>query len=292
MTSQSIGFIGVGVMGEPMCRNMATKTRLPTRAFDLNKEALARLSSHGVQAQNSIEDVVTNSDFVFFSLPSGDVLKEIIYGERGVLALARPGQIFVDLSTTQVKLTREIADAITKRGAVYFDSPVARTREAAEAGTLAITVGGPEAHFDKIKPLLACVANEVVYCGSTGSGQILKLLNNMIVFEIVGALAEAIAIGEAAGMSGQFLFETLSKSSADSFALRNHGMKSMVPRVFPERAFSVRYALKDLDYALELSKEMNVQVEGALVVKQRFEQAIEKGWGDQYHPVVSRLLRK
>ena len=292
MTGQSLGFLGVGVMGEPMCRNMAIKSGLEMSAFDLDKEALERLSAHRVKARTSVEDVVRNSDFVFFSLPSGEVLSRMVHGEKGILALARPGQIFVDLSTTQVKLTKEIAAAFTARGAVYFDAPVARTRQAAEAGTLAITVGGPEAQFGTIKPFLDFLANDVVYCGEVGSGQILKLLNNMIVFETVGALAEAIAVGEAAGMSGQFLFETLSKSSADSFVLRNHGMKSMVPQVFPERAFSVTYALKDLSYALELSKEMHIELPGALLVKKRFEEAIEKGWGDQYHPVISRLLRK
>lgn len=291
MSSLSIGFIGVGVMGEPICRNMAVKSKASVTAFDLDKEALRRLSAHGVQAAGSVEDIVRKSDIVFFSLPSGETLQKIFRAQAGPLELARSGQVFVDLGTTQLNVTRELASATQARGAIYFDSPVARTREAAEAGTLAITVGGPQQHFEKITPLLNCIASEVVYCGDVGSGQILKLLNNMVVFETVGALAEAIAIGEAAGMSGQFLFETLAKSSGDSFVLRNHGLKSMVPKVFPERAFSVRYALKDLNYAMELAGGLNVDIPGARLVKQRFEQAIERGWGDQYHPVISRLLR-
>ena len=118
----------------------------------------------------------------------------------------------------------------------------------------------------------------------------MKILNNMVLFETVMALSEARSIGLKAGVDPTLLFDTLSKGSADSFALRNHGMKAMLPQDFPERAFSVQYARKDLTYALALARETGVSAQGAQLVDTLFERAIARGWGDQYHPVISRLF--
>jgi hypothetical protein len=117
-----------------------------------------------------------------------------------------------------------------------------------------------------------------------------KILNNMVLFETVAALSEAYAIARRAGLDPALLFDTLAKGSADSFALRNHGMKAIIPQSFPPRAFSVEYARKDLAYALELAADTGVDAEGARRVDRLFAQAIAKGLGEQYHPVVSRLL--
>nr|WP_283771292.1 NAD-binding protein [Acidovorax sp. CCYZU-2555] len=127
-------------------------------------------------------------------------------------------------------------------------------------------------------------------CGGVGCGQVLKILNNMVLFETVVAISEAKAIGVRAGVDAGVLFETLSKGSADSFALRNHGMKAVLPETFPERTFSVRYARKDLLYALELAQEHGVPARGAQLVGEWFDQAIDAGVGDQYHPVISELI--
>ena len=120
----------------------------------------------------------------------------------------------------------------------------------------------------------------------------MKILNNMVLFETVMALSEAKAISEGAGVSAATLFEAMSKGSADSFALRNHGMKAVVPDVFPPRAFPVSYARKDLGYALRLAQSGGVDAQGARNVDRLFGEAIEKGLGEQYWPVISRLLTK
>ncbi len=289
MSSKKIGFIGLGVMGEPMCRNLALKSGMPVAAFDLSPEPLVRLGASGVKAMSDVRSVVVEADIVFMSLPSGEALDAVVRADHGALAGARTGQIFVDLGTSPVSITRELAVAFAERGADYLDAPVARTREAAEAGTLSIMVGGNQRTWEQVLPLFRCVATDITHCGSIGAGQAVKILNNMVLFQTVVALAEALAIGNSVGLDGKLLFETMSKGSGDSFALRNHGLKSMIPKVFPERAFSVKYARKDLRYALSLAAEAGLAVPSAKLVDAIYDRAIAAGLGDQYHPVISRV---
>lgn len=290
MSKPVIGFIGLGVMGEPMCRNMRVRGGYRVIASDLDQAPLRRLAEHGVEAATGAGAVVKASDIVFASLPSGRVLEGLVRAPDGVLASLRSGQIFVDLGTSPVALTRALAAEFEARGVRYLDAPVARTRQAAEAGTLSVMVGGDAEVFARVQPILACIASEITHCGAIGSGQVTKILNNMVLFETVAALSEAYAIARRAGLDPALLFETLAKGSADSFALRSHGMKAIVPQTFPERAFSVEYARKDLAYALELAADTQVDAEGARRVDGLFQRAIDAGLGEQYHPVISRIV--
>lgn len=290
MRDSVIGFIGLGVMGEPMCRNVRIRGGYRVIAYDLDPAPLQRLAPHGVEVAEGTGTLVRGSDIVFASLPSGRVLADLAYAEGGLLQTIRQGQIFVDLGTSPVALTRELGAAFSARGARYLDAPVARTRQAAEEGTLSVMVGGDAATLDAVKPVMACFASEITHCGALGSGQVTKILNNMVLFQTVAALSEAYAIARRSGVDPGPLFDTLSKGSADSFALRNHGAKAIVPQVFPLRAFSVEYAKKDLGYALELAASAGVDAEGAQRVDRLFDRAISQGLGDQYFPVVSRVV--
>ena len=151
-------------------------------------------------------------------------------------------------------------------------------------------MGADAQTFGRIEPLIHCFATDSTHCGGVGAGQIVKILNNMVLFETVNALAEALAVGRRAGLDPALLFETLSKGSADSFALRNHGMKAMVPGNFPERAFSVEYARKDLSYALDLADDVGVSVRGAKVVDEVLREASCAGFGDAYFPVLAQVV--
>ncbi len=292
MKQRTIGFIGLGVMGEPICRNLRLRGSQRLLAYDLNAEPLQRLAEHGVEAASTAVEVVRGSEVVFLSLPSGAELDALVRGRDGLLDNARAGQVVVDLGTSPVALTRELAAAFGEKQVAYLDAPVARTRQAAESGTLAVMVGGDAKILKKVRPLLACFASDITHCGGVGSGQVTKILNNMVLFQTVAALSEAYAIAQGAGVEPAMLFDALSKGSADSFALRNHGMKAIIPRQFPERAFSVEYAMKDLGYALELAKDGEVDAAGARNVRELFKRAIEAGAGQQYFPVVSRLVSR
>jgi hypothetical protein len=286
----SIGFIGTGVMGEPMCRNMAAKSGRAMVAFDLDPEPLARLAEVGVVAADSVAAVAGTAELVFLSLPGGEQLAEVCQAPGGLLESCRPGQTVVDTSTSPVALSRELAARFAERGIDYADAPIARTRQAAIEGTLSIMVGAGAEVFARIRPLLACCASEVSHCGPVGAGQVIKLMNNMVLVQTVLALSEALTIARRAGLEGEVLFDTLTKGSADSFALRNHGFKALLPGAFPERAFSTEYAQKDLRYALELAAETGVEASGAENAAAALEASRQAGFGANYWPALINVV--
>jgi 3-hydroxyisobutyrate dehydrogenase-like beta-hydroxyacid dehydrogenase len=287
---ETLGFIGLGVMGEPMCRNLAKKGGCRVVAYDLSPEPLERLVADGVQAAESASAVADVASVVFISLPSGGHVAAAFEGPNGLLARARAGQTFVDLGTSPVALARSLAGSLRGKGAGFADAPVARTREAAIAGTLSIMVGADEATFARLVPLLGTMASEVTHCGGVGAGQLVKIMNNMVLTQTVIALSEALAAARHAGVDARVLFGTLAKGSADSFALRNHGMKAMLPGVFPERAFSTEYMLKDVRYALELGSAAGIEMRGAETARALLEEAIASGYGKEYWPVVCKVV--
>ena len=279
-----IGFIGLGVMGEPMCRNLARKSGQQLLGHDIDRARLARLQPHGVQAASSVQEIAERCGTVFLSLPGAPEVKSVCEN----MVHIRAGSTIVDLSTTTVALARELHEHFAARGADFADAPVARTREAAQKGTLSVMVGSTEPVFRRIRPLLAHIGEEITHCGAAGAGQATKLINNMVLFQNVVALAEAVTLARSSGLDAARLFETLAKGSADSFALRNHGMKALLPEQFPEQAFSVEYALKDLGYALELAEPMKLN--GARNAKAALERAAAAGNGNKYFPVLVKTL--
>jgi 3-hydroxyisobutyrate dehydrogenase-like beta-hydroxyacid dehydrogenase len=287
----TIGFIGLGVMGEPICRNLVKKSGKRVLAFDLAAEPLARLRADGADIAASVADVLKGSDLVFLCLPSAKHVRAMFEGD-GILKNVRPGQVIVDLGTSSVSQTRDFADQLKAKGAGWVDAPIARTRQAAQDGTLSVMVGTTAALYAAIEPLIRCFATDVTHCGDVGAGQVTKILNNMVLFETVNALAEAVAIARHSGVDAKLLLETLSKGSADSFALRNHGMKAILPGAFPERAFSTEYALKDLSYALELAKDAGIKLRGAELIGTILQEAIDAGSGDNYFPVIAKHIGK
>lgn len=288
MTIETIAFVGLGVMGEAMCRNLAQKGTWRVIGYDARPEPLARLAADGVKAATSLADATAHSDLVLMCLPGGAEVEAVTRGPGGLIELVRAGQTVVDMSTAPPRLMRELADAFGAKGVAFADAPVARTRRAAVDGTLCIMVGGSPEVYEQLKPILATMGNEIPHCGGVGAGQVVKIMNNMVVFETTLAIAEAITIAEAAGVDGRVLYDTMSKGSADSFVLRNHGMKHLLPQDYPEQAFSVRYAVKDLSYARELARELGVEARGAELMHQVFEDAIQRGDGDRYTPVIRR----
>ncbi|HYZ22126.1 MAG TPA: NAD(P)-dependent oxidoreductase [Rhodopila sp.] len=285
-TIKTIGFIGLGVMGEPMCGHLARRSGLPVMAHDLRPEPLQRLAGAGVQA-GSVQQIAAGCDMVLMSLPDGKAVDAVVLQLEPHL---RAGQCVVDTSTSSVELTRRIGARLAAKGIRYADAPVARTREAAAKGELSIMVGATEETYAHIQPILETMGTDVTHCGPVGCGQVVKILNNMLVFEHTAALAEAIALGRRNGVPPEVLLPTMAKGSGDSFVLRNHGMKAMLPGVFPERAFSVRYAMKDLSYALEMADAAGLDVAAARLTMERLKQAEAAGYGDQYHPVMLKVI--
>src|SRR5215470_4457786 len=286
---RTIGFIGLGVMGEPICRNLVRKSGARVIAFDLSAEPLQRLRADGAEIAGSAAEATRQGDLLFLCLPSAKHVRTVFEGD-GILKNVRSGQIVVDLGTSSVSQTRDFAKQLGAKGAAWLDAPIARTRQAAQDGTLSVMVGGPRALYDAVEPVIGCFATDVTHCGDVGAGQVTKILNNMVLFETVNALAEAVAVAKSAGVDPKLLLDTLSKGSADSFALRNHGMKAILPGIFPERAFSTEYALKDLSYALELAGDAGIKLRGAELMGAILQEAIDAGSGDNYFPVIAKHI--
>lgn len=287
---KKIGFIGTGVMGGRMCRNLATKIGVPVIAHDADMDKVAALDNVGVEAAPSIEALVGDVDLVVLCLPGEPQVRAVCLGEGGVLEHLRAGQTVIDMTTATVDIDREVAAAFAAKSVDFADAPIARGVSAAEDGTLSIMVGGTPEVFARIEPVLACMGSDVTHCGGVGTGQVVKLMNNMIVFMNVSALAEALAIGRRAGVDGELLFETLSRGSADSFTLRKHGMQYMVKGDFPDDVFPVTYSIKDMSYALQLAEKHGVDAAGARLADKRLREAEAAGYGKLYCPVMYKLL--
>ena len=284
----TVGFIGTGAMGEHMCRNIAKKGTYSVIAFDLSSYPLQRLANNGVVIAETAMDAAVKSNVLILSLPGGPEVASLAHNT--LLSPKLRGLTIIDMSTTPVKLTREIATKFDNMGIKFLDAPVARTQQAAIDGDLSIMVGGDQELLEKYRDVLLCMGPDISHCGPTGCGQIAKILNNMVVFQNGLALAEALTIGKEAGMDEGLLLDIINKSSGASFVGMNHGVKAMVPGKFPLKQFPARYALKDLSYALQLADEGGVVVPGAELVGKMLKKAIDIGNGDEYWPTIIKTV--
>src|SRR4051812_10363995 len=170
---KTIGFIGLGVMGEPICRNLVNKSGSRVIAFDLSPEPLARLHEEGADIAGSVAVLIRVSEIVFLCLPSSTHVRAVFEGD-GILKNIRAGQVVVDLGTSSVSQTRDFAKQLQAKGASWADAPIARTRQAAQDGTLSVMVGAPAELYAAIEPLIRCFATDVTRCGDVGAGQVTK----------------------------------------------------------------------------------------------------------------------
>jgi 3-hydroxyisobutyrate dehydrogenase-like beta-hydroxyacid dehydrogenase len=286
----TLGFIGLGVMGEPMCSNLVRKQKLPVFGNDVHAAPIERLAAEGLKPAASIADVAANADVIFLSLPSIKEVKQVCLGEGGIVAAGGRVHTIVDMSTSDVKETRELAATLQEKGITLIDAPVARMRQAAKDGTLSIMVGSTDEEFKLVEPFLSTMGSDVTHCGAIGNGQVVKILNNMVVFMTVHALAEALAIGREAGVDGALLFDVMSKGSADSFALRTPGQKALVPNHFPEQAFPTDYAIKDIKLALELAKQGGIDAKAATATTELLQASSKAGYALNYYPAFINLI--
>jgi 3-hydroxyisobutyrate dehydrogenase-like beta-hydroxyacid dehydrogenase len=288
----TLGFIGLGVMGEPMCANLLGKSGRAVYGTDIQRTPVERLAARGLKPCAGIPEVAAAADVIFLSLPSGREVEAVCLGAGGIAPSGGRVHTLVDMSTSPPKLMRELGEKLAAHGLTFLDAPVARTRQAAHDGTLSIMVGGPAEACEALRPYLTCMGTEVTHCGGHGAGQVVKILNNMVLFMTGQALAEALTIARRAGVDGKLLFEVMSKGSSDSFALRNHGLKAMVPGVFPADAFPVDYAIKDISLALDLAAQGGVTAKGARTACELLQATSRAGFKTEYWPVILKMIER
>lgn len=289
MAIERLGYIGLGVMGSRMARNLAKKSGLPVIGYDVDTAKAQALEADGIQVASSIREVVEAADVVFLCVPGEPQVRQACLGEGGVAEYVRPGQTIVDMTTAGPGIDREVAEALAAKGVDFADAPVAKGVPAATDGTLAITVGGSAEVVERIRPYLEHMGTDISHCGPIGTGQVMKLMNNMIVLQNVSALAEAMAIATRAGVDRSRVFEILQHGSAGSFAMNRHG-SFMASGEYPDDIFPARYSVKDITYALDLAGEVGVDAKGAELAKSRLDEVVARGLGEYYAPVMYKLF--
>lgn len=286
----TIGFIGLGVMGLPMCGHVARKSGATVIAFDADPARAGMLAEEGVFAAGSVGEVATRADLVLLSLPGETELEAVCLGPGGIADHGRRGLVVADLSTVPVGCARKVAEAMRACGIAFADAPVTRTAQAAVDATLSIMVGADDALFARLEPVLRWMGSDVTRCGGIGTGQAMKLLNNMVCFQTTAALAEALAMARHTGVADEVFLQVLGIGTADSFALRNHCTKSMIPGTFATGTYSTRYAIKDAGYCLKLADDAGVDAKGGRLALDRLQEAEAAGFGAQYYPVFYNVI--
>lgn len=288
---QKVGFIGLGAMGSPMANNLVKKGFLLT-VYDIVPERMEPLKAVGAHAATSCKEVAQRCPVVITMLPASSHVREAVLGKEGVAEGMARGSILIDMSTIDPITTREIARILQAKGVQMLDAPVARGVPAAVAGTLVIYVGGKQEVFERHRSILAAMGTDIHHVGDIGSGEVVKIVNNMMVGVTTCALAEAMVLGVKAGVKPDVLFEALSSGSGNSFVLQNHYKNNVMKGKFEEGVFPIDYMLKDLDLALATGNQLRIPLPFVALAAQQYISAAASGEGRKYHPAVIRPLEK
>ena len=251
-----VGFIGVGNMGGPMCRNIIRNTNHEVVVFDLSPDAVKACTDLGASSSTSIADVAGLCDVVITSLPLPRIVEDVTLGAGGIAEHAKPGTTFIDLSTNSPATAKRVAAGMAAKGIHMLEAPVSGGTSRAADGTIVIMVGGDTAVFEQNLPLLKSFSGEVIHLGEIGFGSTAKLINNMLAFCNAAAAAEALMIGKRSGIDLKKLDSVIRNASGMSSAYGNMANKTLAGDFKP--TFALDLAHKDLRLALEMADELGV----------------------------------
>ncbi|MCJ7609224.1 NAD(P)-binding domain-containing protein [Candidatus Bathyarchaeota archaeon] len=282
--SEKIGFIGLGVMGAPMARNLTSK--YDVIVFDIDNARMG-LVPKARKAEN-IGEVGSSAETVLLSLPSSDIVKEVVLGTGGLMQNMRRGSTIIDASTTLPDITQEISHTLKKMAGIFFlDAPVSGGEKAAIEGNLSVMVGGEQEAFEKSLEILHTIGTSVVRMGESGMGEITKLVNNLIVGITFVAVAEGFALGTKSGLNPKVLYEAIRNGWAGSKVL-DVSAEAILPRNFKPGG-TVNIHWKDLGYALELARKKDVPVPATALAHEIFKAARASGIGHLSQPAIVNL---
>ena len=283
----TLGFIGLGTMGAPMVRNLLKNGHAVT-VWARRREAIEPLAAAGAIAGTSPADVAAASDIVMTMVTDGRAVEEIVLGEHGIVHSARPGSIVVDHSTIAPDSTRRIGDALEARGIEMLDAPVSGGGIAAEAGTLAIMIGGSKAAVDRVSPVLSSYAKSVVHIGGRGAGQIAKACNQICTIVNQLGAAEAMLLAERAGVDPRAVKDVLMAGFAASRMLDLQAPK-MIARDFEGKVES-RLHHKDIHIVLELARTFGLTLPASAAAADILDRLQESGGARQDSAAIFSVL--
>jgi 3-hydroxyisobutyrate dehydrogenase len=277
MSKPNVGFIGLGIMGAPMARNLIDAGYSLT-VWNRSQAKIDAVAAHGATAAGSAAEVAANSDIIITIVTDSPDVEDVVLGPHGVIEGAASGSIVVDMTTMSPAITRDIAAKLAENGVQMLDAPVSGGDIGAQNGTLSIMVGGPEDAFNRALPLFEVMGQNIVHAGDeNGLGQYVKLCNQVAVVGNLLAACEAMALGKRAGLDLDKMVAAISKGAAGSWALTN-----LAPRLVQgdwEPGFMVDLQQKDLRLVLEAAAELDLPLPGTALVNNLFRSVQRAGMG-------------
>ena len=285
--AEKIGFIGLGIMGKPMARNLL-KAGYELTVYDIVGEAVEEVVGDGASSASSSAEVAAATDKIITMLPDSADSERVILGPGGVLEGAKPGSLVIDMSSIAPSVSRRIAVEAEAKGVDALDAPVSGGEPGAVAGTLAIMVGGKQDLFDQNVELLKVMGSNVVRTGDAGAGQVTKLANQIIVAANIEALAEALVLAQKAGVDPENVLNAISGGLAGSAVLQAKG-PMMLNRNF-RAGFRVRLHQKDLRNVLQTAQELNIPLPVTSLVQQMLGALINEGEAESDHSALLKFV--
>ena len=284
---QNIGFIGTGLMGFPMAKNIL-KAGYKVRAFNRSKNKAEPLKDFGAEISNSIRELVKESHVVITMLTNDDAVNEVL-GSDEFLNNLKPNSTVIDMSSVKQTTAVNHGKNLKSRKINYLDAPVSGGTIGAEEASLAIMIGGEHIVFDSVKDILKSMGNPTLV-GPIGCGQVSKLANQIIVGLAIGAVAEAVTLCEKAGADPNKMIKALSGGWADSKVLRTHG-KRMIDKDFSPKG-KTSSQLKDMNNILECANNYNTQLPISNLVKEMYKSLVENGHGETDHSSLYKEIER
>jgi 3-hydroxyisobutyrate dehydrogenase len=265
MAKQGLGFIGTGIMGGPMTRNLL-KAGYAVTVHNRTKAKADALLAEGADWAQTPADVARHSDMVITCVPDTPDVRQVLLGKNGVMEAARPGLICVDMSTISPAATKQMGQVLQEKSVTLIDAPVSGGQIGAIEGKLSIMMGGPKDTVEKVRPIMEVMGKTVTYCGPLGSGQMTKLVNQVMVIHTIMSIAEGLAFAEKAGLNLRTTLDVTSAGAASSHSLRALGPKIIAGDFKP--AFMVDLQQKDLRLVLEYAEQVKQPLPGVALARQ------------------------
>jgi 3-hydroxyisobutyrate dehydrogenase-like beta-hydroxyacid dehydrogenase len=283
-----IGFVGLGHMGRPMALNML-KSGAELIVNDVRIESLQEFEKRGAKTTTNLPDIA-QANIIFLSLPNSEIVERVLLGEKGLIDKLGKGQILVDLSTITYATTVEIAKRLEARGIDFVDAPVSGMEARAQEGTLTVMCGGKGEVVDTIKPYLNCIANKILHMGGAGSGQLTKLINQLLFDINAAAMAEVLAMSVKMGLDPEKVGQVVNSGTGRSYA-----SEFFIPRIL-KNSFSDGYpmkdAYKDLVSSAELSAKLCIPMPVLAAATATYQTALLRGYGDQDKGAMIRVFEE
>jgi 3-hydroxyisobutyrate dehydrogenase-like beta-hydroxyacid dehydrogenase len=285
-----LGFLGLGIMGYPMARNLLRAGHQVALWSNTAAKAQELAAAEKGDFCATPKEVGERADYIFLCVGDTAMSEKVILGENGIAAGAKPGSVIADASTVSPSDSRRIAAELSKSGISFLDAPCTGSKPGAEGGTLTFMVGGEEEVFEKVRPFLEAMGKKIYYCGSSGMGLNAKLTQNLVLSNILGAFNEGLVLSTKAGIAPELMLDILSNSAAKS-GLIEYKAPFVLRRDFSTN-FSTKWMHKDIGLMLDSAAELNVPLPLTAVTRQMFQMAISSGYGDDDMCSTIQVLEK